>query len=63
MYGVLPTYAAHPLAIPTWSWTQRTNQKPIIIPAGTTNGIAIKVDAISASSTVSGWIEGDESAF
>jgi hypothetical protein len=32
-----------------WEWTQRPNAKPIIIPTGTTNGIALKVSGLAAS--------------
>jgi hypothetical protein len=40
-----------------FEWTQHPGQKPIIIPAGTSNGIAIKSTTATASATVSMWVE------
>lgn len=36
---------------PLWEWTQLPNTKPIIIPAGTSNGIAIKNTGALATAT------------
>jgi hypothetical protein len=46
-----------------WEWQQLPNGKPIVIPAGTANGIAIKNVAAIASGTVTGWIEFVETSF
>jgi hypothetical protein len=56
-------YAAHPIVAPAFEWVQLPNSKPFIIPAGTTNGMAIKVTTGVASATISGWVEADETSF
>jgi hypothetical protein len=55
-------------AIPTgalgmWEWTQHPGAKPIIIAAGTTNGIAIKNVGGVATATVSITVELVETSF
>jgi hypothetical protein len=59
----MPLFAAHPITAQPFEWTQLLNSQPIIIPAGLTNGIAIKCATAAASATVSGWVEFDESNF
>lgn len=56
-------HSAHPITAPPFSWEQLPHQKPLIIPAGTSNGIAIKIGTGVASATVSGYVEFDESNF
>ena len=46
-----------------WDWTQMPNQKPIIIPAGTSNGIALKVIGGNAGATGIVTIEFTETAW
>ena len=43
--GAIPT-------LPKWEWWQKPGAKPIIIPAGTTNGLALKNLSGVATSTV-----------
>lgn len=45
-----------------WEWEQHPGTKPLIIPAGTSNGIAIKTSGV-AGSTVLAMIEFTESNF
>jgi len=45
-----------------WEWTQRPNGKPIIIAAGTSNGIALKSSGL-ATATVDWEIEFVETAY
>jgi predicted secreted protein len=45
-----------------WEWTQGTG-KPIIIPAGTTNGLVIKTISAIAGATVNAMFEFTETAF
>lgn len=58
----LGAYAAHPITV-AWEWTQLPNAKPIVIPAGTTNGIAVKNMTAVASAAVVVQVEFDESSF
>ena len=46
-----------------FEWVQMPNQKPIIIPTGSTNGLVIKVGTGVAAATVDGFIEFVETAF
>jgi hypothetical protein len=46
-----------------YEWEQRPDCKPIIIPAGTSNGIAVKGVTAIASATVNGFIEFVETSF
>lgn len=46
-----------------WEWAQLPNSKPIIIPAGTANGIAIKNTSAIAAGTVVVYVEFVETAF
>ena len=46
-----------------WEWSQMPNQKPIIIPAGTANGIAIKTLNGRAGASVVIQVEVVETAF
>jgi hypothetical protein len=46
-----------------WEWTQSLNGMPIIIPAGTTNGLVIKNVNANAAATMTAYIEFSESAF
>jgi hypothetical protein len=46
-----------------WEWQQLPNGKPLIIPAGTANGIALKNVAAIAGGTLTGWIEFVETAW
>lgn len=43
-------------------WEQKRGTKPIILPAGTANGIAVKT-ASAVGGTVSGWVELVETTF
>lgn len=61
--GSLPIAGANPIQSDPFKWEQLPNQKPIIVPAGTSNGIAIKVIQEVTSASVRGWIEFDESSF
>lgn len=49
--------------IPYWEWVEAPNTKPIIIPAGATNGIAVRNLSARAGLTVNVEIEFDESSF
>lgn len=55
--------AAVPRALHQIEWSQHPGMKPIIIPAGTTNGIALKVISAVATASVSGFIECVETNF
>lgn len=55
--------AAEPVALELYEWTQLPNQKPLIVAAGTSNGIALKVADAVAGASVTGTIEFDESSF
>lgn len=46
-----------------WEWTQQPGQKPLIIPAGTTNGIALKNVSAIAGATVNVHIEFVETSY
>jgi hypothetical protein len=46
-----------------WEWRQTPGKKPIIIPSGTTNGVAIKIGTGTASATVTVNIEFTETAW
>lgn len=48
--------ATRPFADPI-VWQQHPGMKPIITPAGTTNGLALKVQTAVASATISGFVE------
>lgn len=54
--------SARPFNAPI-EWTQHRSMKPIIVPAGTTNGLALKVGTAIASATISGFVEVTETAF
>lgn len=56
-------YATEPAGRTSNGWEQLPTQKPIIIPAGTSNGIALKITTGRAGATVSGFVEFDESSF
>lgn len=61
---VFQTAAANPQPSgQRWQWIRHSHQKPLIIPAGTSNGIAIIIVALVAGSTVNAWVEFDESSF
>ena len=60
MYG---TAAIPPGALSIWNWEQLPNEKPIIIPAGATNGIAIQNPVAVAVATVGITIEFVETNF
>ena len=47
----------------TYEWRQSPNVKPLIIPAGTANGIAVKIASAVAAGTVLVTIEFVETAF
>lgn len=55
--------AAIPTALPYVEWRQEPNAKPIIIPAGATNGIAIKNPVGLAAATVYIEVEFVETAY
>lgn len=40
-----------------WEWTPQPGMKPLIVPAGTTNGIVIKLVTAIANATCDAWIE------
>jgi hypothetical protein len=46
-----------------FTWVQKPNQKPLIIPAGTSNGIAIKIINATAGASVTVNVEFVETAF
>ena len=46
-----------------YEWTQHPGQSPLIIPAGTSNGIAIKNGNATAGATVNAYIEFVETSF
>lgn len=46
-----------------WEWVQAPNGKPIIIPAGATNGIAIKLAAVAAGASLAIYAEFVETSF
>lgn len=46
-----------------WDWYPLPFSKPLIIPAGTTNGIVIKNNTAQAGAAVDAWIEFVETAF
>jgi hypothetical protein len=46
-----------------WEWTQLPNSKGIVIPAGTSNGVALKVTDAEAGATVGVLVEFAEAAF
>lgn len=46
-----------------WEWTQHPGMKPIIIPAGTANGIAIKTITAVAGATINVIVEFIETSF
>jgi hypothetical protein len=46
-----------------WEWKQHPGAKPIIIPAGTTNGLAVKNMSATAASTWTVLMEFTETAF
>jgi hypothetical protein len=46
-----------------WEWFQMPNSKPLIIPAGTANGIAVKTTTAHASTDVNVIIEFVETSF
>jgi hypothetical protein len=59
----LPVLTAAPLDDPA-EWIAKERAKPIIIPAGTSNGIALKVYAgIATTTSVSIWVEVTETAW
>lgn len=46
-----------------WSWSPSPLMKPLIVPAGTANGLTIKVVTAIAGATANAWIEFTESAW
>lgn len=46
-----------------WEWTEHPNTPPLIVPAGATNGIAIRTGGAIAGATVTGFIEFTETSF
>lgn len=46
-----------------WEWVQQPGQKPLIIPAGAANGIAIKSGSAIAAGTVIPYVEFVETSF
>ncbi len=59
----LGMFATAPITVLGWDWTQPLNSKAFVIPAGTANGMCIKISTGVASATVSGYVEFDESNF
>ena len=45
-----------------WEWTQHPNTPPLIIPAGATNGIAIKITS-ATTGTLIPYVEITETSF
>lgn len=66
-YFVMPVFqtnAANPQPSgQRFTWTRSPHQKPLIIPAGAANGLALIIVSTVAGSTVNAWIEFDESSF
>lgn len=46
-----------------WEWVQSPNGQPIIIPAGITNGLAIKIAAVAAGASLAVYAEFVETSF
>lgn len=46
-----------------WEWAPMRGMKPLVIPMGTANGIAIKTVSSIATATLTVWVEFTESAF
>lgn len=46
-----------------WEWVQSPNGQPIIIPAGITNGVAIKIAAVAAGASLAVYAEFVETSF
>jgi hypothetical protein len=57
------TIATSSSIAPYWEWVQASNEEPLIIAAGTTNGIALKVGGGRAGATVDATIEFVETSF
>lgn len=57
------TLATSSSIVPQWEWVQCANCKPIIIPAGTANGIALKIGAGRAGAQVDINVEVVETNF
>lgn len=55
--------AARPFSYDMVNWEQRPSMKPILIAAGTTNGFAIKWVSGSTGTSVSGYVEFQETNF
>lgn len=46
-------YTTHPVGEGSeWEWVQQINTKPLVIPPGTSNGLAVKVSTAGAGATV-----------
>ena len=59
----VPLFAAYPVTSPPAVWEQHPGMKPLIIPAGTSNGIALKISTGVASSTIDVVVELVETSF
>lgn len=57
------TSAAPQSARPFWEWAQLPNQKPIIVAAGTSNGLRIEISTGVASGSATVTVEFDEASF
>jgi len=60
---LLDCVAARPIAPAQIDWVQLPGVKPIIIPAGTTNALAIKTLSGIATAAVAGYVEFVETAY
>jgi hypothetical protein len=63
MEMMFPLVAAHPMSASQWQWIQSPTQKPIIIPAGTSNGLGFNIRAGIAGASITLTVEYDESSF
>ncbi len=63
LHVAMPFTAAAPETANYWEWRQVQNQKPLVIAAGTSNGIVIKNIAAVTGGGVVAVIEFDESNF
>ena len=57
------TLATSSSIVPAWEWIQLPNEKPLIIPAGTSNGICVKVGGGRAGAAVDVTVEFVETSF
>jgi hypothetical protein len=49
--------------VPSWEWDEHSSLQPIIVPAGTANGICLKVLAAHAAATIEWTVEFTELAY